>query len=198
MSNFLYKLNPLYKCVAVLAVAVIFSFTNSVMINLAVFGISMLAIVLGSKKFLRGLFILLPLVPVGVGFLVTGLYFGTGNENAGMISVASFETGLQLATRIFAFAGLGLVFSLTTNPTDFVKALHRQAGLPRKFAYGLLCALNILPYLKREYENSRLAIEIRGEKLHPLSLKPVFATLVNSIRWSETLSMAMKSKGFED
>jgi energy-coupling factor transport system permease protein len=70
--------------------------------------------------------------------------------------------------------------------------------LPRKFTYGILCAFNFMPYVKKEYDNARLALAVRGVKLSVFSMKPLFSMLVNSIRWSEMLSMAMQSKGFHE
>ena len=37
---------------------------------------------------------------------------------------------------------------------------------------------------------------MRGIKVHALSFRPLFTMLVNSIRWSESVAMAMESKGF--
>jgi energy-coupling factor transport system permease protein len=76
--------------------------------------------------------------------------------------------------------------------------MRKDAKLPRKFAYGMLCAVNLFPYIKNEYKNAQLAYLVRGVKLGPLSLKPIFSMLVNCFRWSETLSIAMFSKGFHE
>jgi energy-coupling factor transporter transmembrane protein EcfT len=91
-----------------------------------------------------------------------------------------------------------MVFSLTTNPYHFVESLQKDAKLKRKFAYGILCAFNLLPHIKNEFQNARLALQVRGVAVGPFSLKPLFSTLVNSIKWSETLSIAMQSKGFHE
>ena len=100
--------------------------------------------------------------------------------------------------RFFAFAGLGLLFSLTTNPYDLVKAMQKNAKLPRKFAYGMLCAINLMPYIKSEYNNAKLAFQVRGVRVSAFSIKPVFSMLVNCFRWSEVMSIAMFSKGFHE
>lgn len=195
---YLFKVDPLYKCVCVMVGAIMLSFTYSITLNACVFLISMLLILTGSNRIFTALkFVLAAFLPA-TGYLITGLYFGTDRVADSFISVSSFMTGINLATRLFAFAGLGMIFSLTTDPYDFMKSLQKKAKLPRKFAYGILCAFNLMPYIKDEFQNARLALQVRGVRLGLFSLKPVFSTLVNCIRWSETLSMAMQSKGFND
>ena len=194
---YLHKVNPFYKCIAVVLLAVILSFTYSIILNVVVFSISVLLILTGSRRIITALkFILITTFPA-VGYLITGLFFSSDN-GTGMASIAvsSLNTGLNLATRMYAFVGLGMVFALTTDPYSFVESLQKTAKLKRKFAYGILCAFNLIPYIKDEYLNAKLALQVRGVKVGFFSLKPLFSMLVNSIRWSESLSIAMQSKGF--
>jgi energy-coupling factor transport system permease protein len=121
------------------------------------------------------------------GLFITGYFYGGG-----------YVTGLNIATRTLAFFGLGMIFTLSTDPYNFIKSLQRDARLPRKFAYGILCAYNLMPYIKNEYKNARLALKVRGVRVSIFSIKPVFSTLVNSVRWSETLTIAMRAKGFNE
>ena len=65
------------------------------------------------------------------------------------------------------------------------------------FAYGLLAAWGILPNMMEEYKRTRAAFAARGIRVFPVSpalLKPL---LVKSVRWSEELSIAMESRGFD-
>ena len=71
-----------------------------------------------------------------------------------------------------------------------------QCHLSPKFAYGILAAFHLMPTMARELEEARLAFQVRGVRLPRWSLKPVFAMMVNSVRWSESVAMAMESKGF--
>lgn len=190
MSDFLAKCNPFYKLVLVLAFSIFLTFTRAVWMHVWVFGLCMLLLVLGArpKQWLRALWLLLPVSVLAFSIFMTGWHFGT--EEAGP------WVGFHLATRFYAFAGLGIIFALTTQPYELIKSLQKDAKLPRKFAYGMLCAINLFPYIKNEYNNARLAFQVRGTRLTLFSLKPIFSMLVNSIRWSEVLSMAMYSKGF--
>ena len=105
-------------------------------------------------------------------------------------------TALQLATRLLAYAGLGILFALSTEGDFFIASLLHQCHLPPKFAYGILAAFHLMPGMAREYAQVRTAFAARGLKAGPLSMKPVFTMLVNSVRWSESIAMAMESKGF--
>ena len=51
-------------------------------------------------------------------------------------------------------------------------------------------------HMMREYRQVRTAFAVRGIPAGPLSMKPLFTMLVNSIRWSSSVAMSMESKGF--
>ena len=187
MFNYLYKINPFYKFITVIVLAVSLTFTSSAALNIGVFAVCVLLLLTGCNKIISALKFCIPMLLIAAGLFISGANIG-----------GSRQSGLLLATRVIAFAGFGMVFSLTTAPYDFMKSLQKDAKLPRKFAYGILCAFNLVPYIKSEYEHARLALAVRGVKLSVFSAKPLFSMLVNSIRWSEMLSMAMQSRGFDD
>jgi len=199
MSDFLSKLNPFYKFVFIIVFSTVITFIHSFWLNVWVFGISMLLLLLGVShtQYKKAAKFLAFVAFMAFSLFVMGLFFAEGQGGMfGTVTTESTQTGLNMATRFLSFAGIGLIFALTTDPYELVKSMQKDAKLPRKFAYGMLCAINLLPYIKREYENAILAFHVRGVKVGPLSLKPLFAMLVNSFRWSEVLSMAMISKGF--
>ena len=186
MFKYLYKINPFYKCVTVIVLALALTFTTSAVLNLGVFVLCFLLLLTGSDKIVSALKLCIPMLLIAAGLFISGVQFG-GTQ----------QSGFFLATRVMAFAGFGMLFSLTTDPYAFMRSLQKDAKLPRKFAYGVLCAFNLVPYIRNEYNNARLALAVRGVKLSVFSTKPLFSMLVNSIRWSEMLSMAMQSKGFD-
>ena len=186
MSKYLHKINPFYKFVAVFVLAISLTFTSSATLNMGIFFVCILLLITGSDKIISALKFCIPILLIAAGLFVSGANIG-----------GSQHSGLLMATRVIAFSGFGMVFSLTTQPHDFMRSLQKDAKLPRKFAYGILCAFNLVPYIKNEYVNARLALQVRGVRLSAFSAKPLFSMLVNSIRWSEMLSMAMQSKGFD-
>jgi energy-coupling factor transport system permease protein len=170
-------------------------------LNVWVFAACMFLLVLGAKprQWLRAIKFLIPVAFFAFCILMTGARFGgEATGGFGVSRLAGTHAGLNMATRFFAFAGLGVLFSLTTNPYDLVKAMQKNAKLPRKFAYGMLCAINLMPYIKNEYSNAKLAFQVRGVRVGVFSIKPVFSMLVNCFRWSEVMSIAMFSEGFHE
>ena len=199
MSDFISRINPFYKFVFIIVFSTVITFIHSLWLNIWVFGVAMLLILTGVKytQYVKVVKFLLPVAFISFSLFVMGLFFGEGSEGMfGTVTTQSTQTGITMATRFLSFAGIGLVFALTTNPYDLVKSLRKDAKLPRKFAYGMLCAVNLLPYIKTEYQNAIMAFRVRGVRVGVLSIKPLFSMLVNAFRWSEVLSLAMISKGF--
>ena len=200
--------NPLLKMAALLSAAVILTFNHSVTLNLLVFCAGMVLILFFSKADKRRL--LKILLPIAV---VLSALFMTGYKNADQTLIANFATGtheiirlestapvyvgLQLATRVMGYVGLGLLFGMTTPAEDLILSLMHQAKVKPKFAYGILAAFHLIPNISKELEDAKLAYKVRGIPLGRISLKPFFAAMVNCIRWSENLAMAMESKGFD-
>ena len=201
MSDFLAKINPLYKFVFIILFSTVLTFIHGLWINVAVFGGSLLLLILGCrpKQWLKALKFLLPVCILAFSLFMSGVHFGVdSNSELGQVSFENTQNGLQMATRVLAFSGLGLLLALTTDSQELMKRLQKDAKLPRKFAYGMLCAVNLLPHIKQEFRNARIAFLVRGEGVGFLYAKPIFAMLVNCFKWSESLSIAMISKGFCD
>ena len=201
MSNFLHRINPFYKFVVIAGLATGLTFVHSFVINLWVFVISILLLLVGTKPttWWRALKIFIPLAVVGFGIFMSGVFWGEPQVSQfGTVTVSTTQSGLNMLSRFISFAGLGLLISLTTDSFELVKAMKKNGKLPRKFAYGMMAAINMVPLMKTEYQNARLAFAVRGANAGPLSLKVIFAMLVNCFRWSETLATAMHSRGFHE
>ena len=122
---------------------------------------------------------------------------GCGSSESIAIRAAAsrnLTTALQLSTRLLSYAGLGILFALSTDGDGFVKSLIHQCHLSPKFAYGILAAFHLMPNMIKEYRAVHTAYEVRGIKTNFLSINVIFTMLVNSIRWSECI--VMESKGF--
>ena len=201
MTNFLHKLNPFYKFIAICLIATGLTFIHSFTINMWIFGISVFLLLMGTKPatWWRALKIFIPLAVIGFGIFMSGLIWGNNSTpEFGTVTVASTQSGLNMLSRFASFAGLGLLISLTTDSFALVKSMEKDGRLSRKFAYGMMAAINLIPHMKSEYQNARLAFAVRGANVGPLSTKVIFAMLVNCFRWSEMLSIAMHSKGFHE
>ena len=163
-----------------------------------IFIVCIILLLLGTKPdtWRKALKIIIPLTIIGFGTFMSGFIWGDPPQSAFGTSLTSAQTGLNMLSRFFSFTGLGLVLSLTTNPFALIKSMQKDGKLPRKFAYGMMAAVNLVPHMKAEYKNAHLALAVRGVRVWPLSPKVIFAMLVACFHWSEMLAIAMHSKGF--
>jgi len=200
MSNFLHRINPFYKFVVVAGLATGLTFVHSFTINMWIFAICLLLLLIGTKPdtWWRALKIFIPLMMIGFSVFMSGAVWADQTARFGTVTVSSAQSGLNMLARFFSFAGLGLLISLTTDSFALVKTMQKNGRLPRKFAYGMMAAVNMVPLMAAEYKNARLAFAVRGASAGPLSPKVIFAMLVNCFRWSEMLATAMHSRGFHE
>jgi len=201
MSDFLRKINPFYKFIFITVFSTYLTFVHNFMANVAVLIGCIILLLIGArpKVFLRACKMMIPILILSASLFMTGFHFGVNqNPELGSITLENTQTGILMSVRMLAFASMGLVFALTTDSYDLVMSLKKSGRLPRKFAYGMICAVNLLPYIKYEYRNTRTAFLVRGESMGLFSIRPVFSMLVNCFQWSEILSVAMISKGFDE
>ena len=203
--------NPSVKAITVLICVILLSFQFYVSLNLLVFGICLILVLFFSDaRPGQAAAILLPACIAAFGLFMMGLYYSRGNsitdmklDNISAVPYAvraamstNFYSALQLSTRLLAYAGMGILFALTTDGELFISSLMHQCRLSPKFAYGILAAFHLMPGMVREFRAVRTAYAVRGIRVHALSVRPMFTMLVNSVRWSESVAMAMESKGF--
>jgi len=201
MSDFMHKINPFYKFITITMLATILTFVHSYTINMIIFTISILLLILGTKPktWFIALKFMIPFSIMAFGVYMSGVLWRVqAVEGIGTALTSKQQTGLDMLSRFICFASLGLLISLTTDSFELVKSMQKHGKLPRKFAYGILAAINLVPHMKQEYNNAKLAFSVRGVRVGPLSPKVLFSMLVNCFRWSEMLSIAMHSKGFHE
>lgn len=206
------KLNPFLKGVTILLCGLILSLSSSLSLNILIIVMCIvLMLFFSNAKVLLVAKIMIPAIIAAASMFFTGLLFTDSigldpelvkvinNLNIEVVSysIISIYNALQLATRVLAYALLGVIFALTTDGEEFVKSLMHQCKLAPKYAYGVLAAFHLLPNIKEELKTTKLAFKVRGITTSPFSLKPVFTLLVNTIHWSENVAMAMESKGFD-
>lgn len=195
------SLNPAVKFISLLAVTFVLAFAHDPVLNLLVFTSCILAMLLSRVRIRTLLLLMLPILLAAAGMFFTGYRFSADNAlpiRAETLHVGSSAlwNGISQASRVLAYAAVGFLFALTTDPIKMVRSFQKQFHLPQVFAYGLLAAWGVFPHVAQEYRRTRLAFRARGIRVFPVSpalLKPI---LVKSVRWSEELSIAMESKGF--
>lgn len=193
------KINPFIKVVTILVCAILMALTSSWKLNLAVLIAALLALLLLSNCKLSSLVkTFVPVILLAGAVFVSGMSYGkSAAQSASIYDVASMDSALLLSTRILAYVGMGMVFALSTDQKEFIMSLMHQAHIKPKFAYGVLAAVNLIPTLRREWDEVNLAYRARKKRTGLLPIGPLFNTLVNGIRWSENVAMAMESKGFD-
>lgn len=204
------RLNPAVKAGTCLVCVILLSFQYLVSLNLAVFLLSVVLLAVCSQVRLgQVLKLLTPAFVAAFGLFVTGFFHGNGAQTADLQRIAAMPyavraamsagvyPALQLSTRLLAYAGFGMLFVLSTEGEAFIFSLMHQCRLKPKFAYGILAAVRLMPNMVREFKSVRLAFRARGMQVRWYSLPPVFTMLVNAIRWSQCVAMAMESKGFD-
>lgn len=195
------KINPTIKFLSLLFVTLILAYRFDPVLNFAVFGMCMILIVISGVKCKTIALWMIPILIAAIGMFFTGYRFSAVDSmpvraSDFMIYDSKMWNGLAQAGRVLAYAGIGFLFTLTTDRIDLVKSFRRQLRVPQVFAYGLLAAWGIVPQMLLEYRRTQIAFRARGIFVWPFSpalLKPL---LVKSIRWSEELAIAMESKGF--
>ena len=202
---FMRKINPSFKFAAVLLPALILSFQFQIFLNVCVFGLCLLLLIISRVPLRNVLRVLFPAFLLAAGLFMTGYIFSTDSATAAganfgreMAFPASVANGLLMSTRILAFACLGMVFAFTTNMQEFIYSLEQQLRLPSRFAYGILAAFHLGPMMPYEYKKTSHAFLARGQKFFPLSPKVLAPFIIKSVRWSESLAIAMESKGFDE
>ena len=193
------KINPFIKVVAILVCGILMALTSSWKLNLAVLIAALLALLLLSNCKLSSLVkTFVPVILLAGAVFVSGMSYGkSAAQSASIYDVASMDSALLLSTRILAYVGMGMLFALSTDQKEFIMSLMHQAHVKPKFAYGVLAAVNLIPTLRREWDEVNLAYRARKKRTGLLPIGPLFNTLVNGIRWSENVAMAMESKGFD-
>lgn len=193
------SINPACKFIGILIPTVLLLLFYKPVLNFSIF-LLCIFLVLCSRcnlKVLAG-----AMIPIGLSALAlffTGYRFPGQSHLAqgyGFFGSDAVWNGLQLSSRALAFAGLGLLFVMTTDRMELIRSARQQFHLPVKFAYGLLAAWGMAPNMIREYSRARAAFRARGLSPAPWSpalLKPL---LIKTVRWSEELAAAMESKGF--
>lgn len=194
-------LNPVFKMIGILIPTLILAAVHNPLLNLLIFVVCLFLMLLSHVRIKILLLIFIPITLVAVGMFFTGYHFQAQSgapvnaDNLKMSDTAIWN-GLTLGSRVLVYAALGFLFTLTTDKINLIRSLQQQLRLPSMFAYGLLAAWNIFPNMLEEYKKSRMSFRTKGINTSPISptlLKPM---LIKAILWSNALSIAMESKGF--
>ncbi len=119
------------------------------------------------------------------------------------VRVGALRAGAMAGLRIFALVTLTLVFSLTTDGVEFVRALVQQARLPYRVGFAFIAAFRFLPLIQQELGVIRAAHRARGvdDGRGPLGAyrrmrRTAVPLLASAIRQAERAALAMDGRAF--
>ena len=134
--------------------------------------------------------------------IITIIYFLSvylhPNENPLVRSIenGAFLTSLELSSRILALGFVGISLTTSIDKNEFIASLIKQLKVPVEIAFSILVAINFLTLIQTEYEQSKLALRIRGVSGGAVYFKALTTMMIRLIRQSEYTAMAMELRGF--
>lgn len=213
----IHRLSGLTKliCFLLLTFAVMFSYDIRVILAVLAFSVGILR--LARIKFgqirLMVIYVLIFLVTNAViSFFFApeqgASLYGTRHEFGRLFGIGlTWEQLFYQATKFFKYASVipfGIIFLLTTNPSEFASALN-GIHVNYKAAYALALTLRYFPDIQREYRDISLAQQARGLDLsHKARLTDRFKNalliliplIFSSLERIELISNAMDLRGF--
>ena len=106
--------------------------------------------------------------------------------------------------KYFAVIPLGMIFLLTTNPSEFASSIN-QVGVPYKGSYAVALTLRYFPDIQRDYRDISLAQQARGLDLSKKAkfkdrfknaLLIVIPLIFSTLDRIELIANAMDLRGF--
>jgi energy-coupling factor transport system permease protein len=213
----IHRLSGLTKliCFLLLTFAVMFSYDIRVILAVMAFsvGILRLARINFGQIRLMVIYVLIFLVTNAViSFFFApeqgASLYGTRHEFGRLFGIGlTWEQLFYQATKFFKYASVipfGIIFLLTTNPSEFASALN-GIHVNYKAAYALALTLRYFPDIQREYRDISLAQQARGLDLsHKARLTDRFKNalliliplIFSSLERIELISNAMDLRGF--
>ena len=191
------RINPSVQLVISFILSIVILFTKSWELNVAM----MLAAIVMILLFRRQTWSRIAKLGCGLS-VITIIYFLSvylhPNENTLVRSVenGAFLTALELSSRILALGFVGISLTTSIDKNEFIASLIKQLKVPVEIAFSILVAINFLTLIQTEYEQSKLALRIRGVSGGAVYLKALTTMMIRLIRQSEYTAMAMELRGF--
>ncbi|NEW05652.1 energy-coupling factor transporter transmembrane protein EcfT [Paenibacillus sp. SYP-B3998] len=210
----LHRLNPLIKLIAVLPAILFLTLVTDPWIPLALALTNSAAIILiGGIRPLQYARSSLPMLFIACGITLSYSFLASSSVTEGStvwfawgpfeVYKASVIYGAATALRLYAMFGVTLMFVMTTEPTNLIRAMIQQWKLNEQFGYGTLAVFRFIPDLRRELGAVQAAHRVRGMtgrgakgKFVERLRRYMVPLLAAAIRRAERTSYAMDARGF--
>jgi len=214
----IHRLSGLTKLVSflVLTFAVMYSYDIRFILFVTIFSVIILKVAKIKYSQIR-LMIIYVLIFIAINFVLTFLFapeygvqlYGTRHELFrifGRYNVTLEQLFYQI-TKVFKYGSvipLGIVFLLTTDPSEFAASLN-GVGVPYKVAYAVSLTLRYFPEIQRDYRNISQAQQARGLEMSKKAkfadrfknaLMIIIPLIFSTIERVEYISNAMDLRGF--
>ncbi len=218
LDTFIHKLSGLTKliCFLFLTFAVMYSYDIRVILAIMAFSIALLWVSKIKFRQIRTM-VLYVVIFILTNTIVSFFFapemgveiYGT-RHNISKLYAGLFLTQEQLfytLTKMIKYASvvpLGMIFLLTTNPSEFASSLNR-VGVPYKASFAVALTLRYFPDIQRDYRDISLAQQARGLDLSRKtkfvnrvknSLLIIIPLIFSSLDRIELISNAMDLRGF--
>jgi len=216
-DTFIHQLSGLTKliCFLFLTFAVMYSYDIRVILVVMVFSILLMwsAKIQFSQVRLMVIYVLIFIFTNAViSFFFSPEYgttiYGTSHEFARLFGISlTYEQLFYQVTKMFKYASvipLGMIFLLTTNPSEFASSLN-GIKVNYKAAVAVALTLRYFPDIQRDYKDIYLAQQARGLELSRKakfidrfknSLLIVIPLIFSTLDRVEVISNAMDLRGF--
>jgi len=217
-DTFIHRLSGFTKliCFLLLTFAIMFSYDIRVILGVLIFSVVLLKISKIQWKQIK-LMVLYVLIFLVINALITFLFmpeqgveiYGTRHAIAKLFGPYTLtqEQLFYQTTKFFKYSSvipLGIIFLLTTNPTEFASSLNR-VGVHYKAAYAFSLTLRYFPDIQRVYHDISQAQQARGLEMSGKakiserfknSLMIVIPLIFTTLDRIEIITNAMDLRGF--
>lgn len=177
--------------------------------QIALFAAATLMLLIDARVPLRRLLLLMvPFALFGFGFFTTSVLFRAesgfavqmAQEQGGVPDVAP---GLVLFFRVLACGMTSAIFALTTDPGQFVRTLMQHLRLPAPMGFALMQAMHMVPDLRAEMLQLRMARAIRlGRPLRRFpapgeAIALAIPLLAYAIRRASRAALSFEARGLQ-
>lgn len=213
-DSFLQRLNPLTKLAFAIGLIVLLTAIVDPITPLVLSAMTLLAVWRLGRVPLGDLArLLLPFLVLLIGLVWTTTLFyvpSPGTHPRALTTLGPFLVtdqalgyALAVGLRLVGFFAASLLFVLTTDPTDLIRALVQQLRLSYRFGYGAHAAYRFVPFFEADLATIRLARRLRGvpEAGGPVARVQQYAgylvpLLAGAIRRADRVALAMDARGF--
>jgi energy-coupling factor transport system permease protein len=217
-NTFIHRLSGITKviCFLLLTFAVMYSYDIRVIVGMLIFSILILRV--SKVKFSQiRLMVIYVLIFLLINFVITYLFspgygseiYGTSHvliKMPGRFGITAEQLFYQVTkfTKYASVIPLGIIFLLTTNPSEFASSVSR-VGVHYKASYAFSLTLRYFPDIQRTYNDISQAQQARGLEMSSKSklgqrfknsLMIVIPLIFSTLDRIEVITNAMDLRGF--